>query len=201
MAPGKFAFAGAAGIFTTGQPALDDWKSVQDYDRSIPDLRLEEGRPILQDWFAENAPGIVHIQVQTKGKKKTEEVDPQDWVEVHMMEIPGTTQRWVRPDLGARTQKPKAFDWSRFGVKAVEAPKGARTHLSLPADVDGEELISAIQNQVLQPRPKFSIGDSLIAHRFHTLIGLAFLTAGLFSLGWYVRSVLRAKRAHSQQMA
>jgi hypothetical protein len=222
----------AAGIFTAGQPVLDDWESfpssVQDYDRSILDLRdavarsiaakptkfdwskyrvrpddvtkdapptlpadffqkekrssdmpegwevippppagfvLEEERSLQQDWFAENAPGNVQIQVQTKGKKRTEEVDPQDRVDVHMVEIPGTTHRWVRPDLGTRTS------------------------VSFPADVDEEELIGAIQNQLLQPRPKFSIGDSLIAHRFYSLIGLAFLTAGLFSLGWYVRAV------------
>ena len=160
------------------------------------------------DYYRRLVEGMVHIQVQTKGKKKTEEVDPQDWVDVHMMEIPGTTQRWVRPDLGARTQRPyyhgEKFDWTQF--KEVPAKKPfdwvpITTHLSFLADVDGEELISAIQNQVLYLRPKFSIGDSLVAHRFSSLIGLAFLTAGLFSLGWYVRSVLRAKRAHSQQMA
>jgi hypothetical protein len=75
------------------------------------------------------------------------------------------------------------------------------TRLSFPPTVNEEELINTIQNQLLQPRPKFSVRVSLISHWLYSLLGLAFLTAGLFSLGCLVRSVLRANRGHDQQMA
>jgi hypothetical protein len=69
------------------------------------------------------------------------------------MEIPATTQNWERPDLNL-----------------LPLPSGAKletgsivTRLSFPSEGAEEELVGTIQNQLLQPRPKFSIKGSLIS--------------------------------------
>jgi len=104
------------------------------------------------------------------------------------VEIPATTQNWERPD-------PSFLPPGAQLVSGVIV-----TRLSFPPQVGEEELISTFQNQLLQPRPKFSLRTSFISNRLSSTIGFSLLGAGLLSLGWFVRSVLRAKRGLAQQM-
>ena len=137
---------------------------------------------------------IQHLSSMPSSQQKELSKSQGDWFTEHapgkfrVVEIPATTQRWERPDLNLLPP----------GAKLVSGSIGTR--LSFPADVDAEELISTIQSQLLEPRPKFSLRASLIANRLYFLIGLAFLMAGLFSLGWFIQNVLQAKRKDAQQV-
>ena len=92
---------------------------------------------------------------------------------------------WERSDLGLLPP----------GATLVTGSIGTR--LSFPESVDEEELISTIQNQLLQPRPRFSLRASLISNLLRSIIGFVLLAGGLFSLAWFVRTTLRAKRGHT----
>jgi hypothetical protein len=93
------------------------------------------------------------------------------------VEIPANTVNWERPDLGLVPP----------GATLVTGSLGTR--LSFPTNVDEEELISTIQNQLLQPRPRFSLRNSLKSNLFSSVTGFSLLVAGLLSLGWFVRNV------------
>jgi hypothetical protein len=99
------------------------------------------------------------------------------------VQIPETTQTWERQHLGSEGQ-------------IMTAAMGAR--LSFPANVDEEELISTVQDQLLEPRPRFSFRASLVSNGLRSVIGFAFLTGGLFSLAWFLRTAQRAKRGDAQ---
>ncbi len=101
------------------------------------------------------------------------------------VEIPATTQNWERPD-------PSFLPPGAQLVSGVIV-----TRLSFPPPVGEEELMSSFQNQLLQPRPKFTVWASLISHRLSSLLGLALLAAGLFNLGWFSRSIPRVERGHT----
>jgi hypothetical protein len=76
------------------------------------------------------------------------------------------------------------------------------SQLSFQDNVKPEELFTTLKDQVLRPRPKFSVWESLsLSNRRSSIIGLACFTAGLFSLGWLLRSVRRVARERSQQIA
>jgi hypothetical protein len=124
---------------------------------------------------------------RTQGKYTAADIDsglprlPAGYTLDVTVEIPANTVNWERPDFGLLPP----------GATLVTGSVGTR--LSFPANVDEEELISTIQNQLLQPRPRFSLRASLISNLLRSIIGFVLLAAGLFSLGWCVRSVVRAK--------
>jgi hypothetical protein len=116
------------------------------------------------------------------------------------VEVPATAQSWERADfisgrhvIGQEQQLPGSLPADYISTLV--------TTLYFSADVDKEEILSAFQSQLLEPRPRFSARASVISNRLTSLIGLVLLTAGLLNLGWFIRSVLRAKRGHGPQMA
>lgn len=202
------ALAKQAGAISSSPPAID-WSN---YDGSRPVFDYD---PLTKKWvlrklvtITPDAPPArtkptgqtkghseakVQGQGQTKGKQRTQgqytvaDIDsglpplPAGYTLDMTVEIPASTVGWERTDLGL------------LPTGATVESGSLGTRLSFPSKVDEEELISTIQNQLLQPRPKFSFRASLISNPLSSAIGLAFLTAGLFSLGWFVRSGIRVK--------
>jgi hypothetical protein len=168
-------------------------------EAKVQEQTFTDVQPITQPAKKLNAPAKVG-QDQTKGIRKTQgqyaaaDIDgalpllPAGYTLDVNVEVPANTVNWERIDLGLLPPG-AALESGSFG-----------TRLSFPANANEDELISTIQNQLLQPRPRFSLRASLISNLLPSIIGFVLLAAGLFSLGWWVRSVVRAKGAHAQQM-
>ncbi len=194
-------------IIVGGKPVVDDWRSfqesVQSYDRAVADLRaaVVKSRPLYV------------VKTEPLPRRSNESTGT----------TPAVDYDALAKKYGAISSPPPTIDWSNYdgtmtvfdynpqarkwniaaapGWVPVEEPKAeakkSPKQLSFPANVDEEELISTIQSQLLRPRPKFSFKASFISNPISSLIGLASLMAGMFSLAWFVRTVLRAKSGHA----
>ncbi len=207
-------------IIVGGKPVVDDWRSfqesVQSYDRAVADLRaaVVKSRPLYvvkteplprrsnesmtvfdynpqaKKWNIAAAPGWVPVgEPKAEAKKSPKQSAlpplPSGYTLDVTVEVPATTVSWERPDLGLLPP----------GATLVTGSVGTR--LSFPSNVDEEELISTVKNQLLKPRPRFSLGACLISNLLPSIIGFVLLAAGLFSLAWFVRSAFRAKQGHT----
>ncbi len=177
------ALAKKYGAISSPPPTID-WSN---YDGT---MTVFDYNPQARKWNIAAAPGWVPVEEPKAEAKKSPKQSalpplPSGYTLDVTVEVPATTVSWERPDLGLLPP----------GATLVTGSVGTR--LSFPANVDEEELISTIQSQLLRPRPKFSFKASFISNPISSLIGLASLMAGMFSLAWFVRTVLRAKSGHA----
>src|SRR6266567_6789879 len=177
------ALAKKYGAISSSPPTID-WSN---YDGT---MTVFDYNPQAKKWNIAAAPGWVPVEEPKAEAKKSPKQSalpplPSGYALDVTVEVPATTVSWERPDLGLLPP----------GATLVTGSVGTR--LSFPANVDEDDLMRSIQNQLLQPRPKFSFRASLISNRLPSLSGLVLLMAGLFSFGWFVRSILRAKRGQA----
>ncbi len=177
------ALAKKYGAISSSPPTID----FSNYDGTTT---VFDYNPQAKKWNVAAAPGWVRVEDSKPGAKKSTKQNalppvPGGYTLDTTVEMPPNTVNWELPDLGLLPQ----------GATLVSG--SLKTRLSFPANVDEEELISTIQSQLLRPRPKFSFKASFISNPISSLIGLASLMAGMFSLAWFVRTVLRAKSGHA----
>jgi hypothetical protein len=180
------ALAKKYGAISSSSPTID-WSN---YDGT---MTVFDYNPRAKKWNIAAAPGWVPVEEPKAEAKKSPKQSalpplPSGYTLDVTVEVPTTTVSWERPDLGLLPP----------GATLVTGSVGTR--LSFPSNVDEEELISTVKNQLLKPRPRFSLRACLISNLLPSIIGFVLLAAGLFSLGWCVRNVVRAKGAHAQQI-
>ncbi len=161
-------------------PGLVDYDSKAKKWMPVIDFSAYETADNKQkDWFERNAP-------PRRGQYTAADIDRGTTIA-----IPTSTQAWERSNFrGEESPNQKRDTPDTLPEDFFSAP--IATTLIFPSGVDEEELISTIQNQLLQPRPHFSMRACISSNTLSSLVGLAIVVAGLFSLGGFFRSRLGA---------
>ncbi|HXA76347.1 MAG TPA: hypothetical protein VNV41_04380 [Candidatus Acidoferrales bacterium] len=189
------------GLGIVAIPVIDDSNSiqysVQSYDNALSDLGRDVSSARAIPQYTVDPPDETTLSYDSSTRKWVPDITfsayattKGQWQDRSAKNVPKSSgadhDDWV--DVGTTVViPPAAMRWERHDLPSV-----VKT-LSFSPSVDQSELIDTIQNQLFQPKPKFSVSAALGANLGFAIVGLSLFVAGLFSLGWCIRSGRRSR--------